>query len=258
MKPVAPLPAAGALRRFPRRLMPTSLSSAQLADMDRAILDRSLFSARNTYEDVLAHLQERMIDIVSPRQERRPDRVTSENPEGWVTVAPDAGQVRLETQALLAGHGYDPGEKRGTIEDLSAAKRIDLVLDMNVSEAQAYGHLLQNADADFADAFPAQELVRTEERKEPRDWAVLWQSAAAEAGDAAAARAHRLHGRMVARKDSPIWVKLSRFGRAWPPFDYGSGMGLEDTTREEAMDLGVIDRDTQVQVDIPRFEGELA
>lgn len=254
---VAPIAPAGALSRFPRRNLPNQLSSAQLADLSQALRDRSFFSAKTELETVLDKYQERMVQMMSPRQEKRADRITPENPEGIVNVAPDAGSVRLEIQDLLAQNAYDPGAKRGTIEDLGSASRINLVLDMNVSEAQAYGHLLQNADPDFVDAFPAQELVRTEERKEPRDWAVLWQSAAAEAGDEAAARAHRQHGRMVARKDSEIWVKLSRFGRAYPPFDYNSGMGLEDTTREEAMALGVIDRDTQVRVNIPRFEGEL-
>lgn len=258
MTPTSPLPFTDALRRLPRRLMPTALSSGELARLDRAILDRSFFSARTAIEDVLDAYQRRITEIVAPRQERRPDRVTPDNPEGLVTVAPDLGSVRLQIRELLDVNSYTPSpDDAGTIKDLSSDARINLVVDMNVAEAQAYGHLLQNADPDFADAFPAQELVRIGDRKEPRDWAVRWQSAAAEAGDETAARVQRTTGRMVARKDSPIWEKLSVFGRAWPPFDYGSGMGLEDTTREDAMALGVIDRDTQVFVPIPRFEGGL-
>ena len=48
---------------------------------------------------------------------------------------------------------------------------------------------------------------------------------------------------MVALKTSPIWTALSRFGRPWPPFDYGSGMGLEDVDRTEAEDLNLLDKD---------------
>lgn len=258
MIPVAPISPAEAIARLRhKRLFPTALSSAELAGLPQALTERSFFSARNTLTGSLDVMQQMAESILNPTQERRADRVTPENPEGFVTTGFDQASARLAIKDTFDQLGYTPvpGEA-GTIKDLSSDARINLVLDMNVSEAQAYGHLLQNADPDFADAFPAQELVRTGERKEPRDWAVLWQSAAAEAGDAAAARAHRQHGRMVARKDSAIWRKLSRFDRAWPPFDYGSGMGLEDTTREEAMDLGVIDRDTQVAVNIPRFEGE--
>jgi hypothetical protein len=31
--------------------------------------------------------------------------------------------------------------------------------------------------------------------------------------------------RMIARKDSPIWEALSRFGTPYPPFDFNSGCG---------------------------------
>jgi hypothetical protein len=33
---------------------------------------------------------------------------------------------------------------------------------------------------------------------------------------------------------------LSRFGKPWPPFDFGSGMGTEDLGRDEAEELGLI------------------
>lgn len=46
-------------------------------------------------------------------------------------------------------------------------------------------------------------------------------------------------GRMVALKSAPVWTNLSRFGRPYPPFDYGSGMGMEDIGREEAVELGL-------------------
>jgi hypothetical protein len=45
---------------------------------------------------------------------------------------------------------------------------------------------------------------------------------------------------MVALKTSPIWAALSAFGRPWPPFDWGSGMGLDDVDREEAESLGLL------------------
>ncbi len=61
-------------------------------------------------------------------------------------------------------------------------------------------------------------------------------------------------GRMVARKDSPIWQALGdgaggfddTLGTPYPPFAFGSGMGVEDVDRDTAMSLGLIDRDSQV------------
>lgn len=227
------------------------MGSAELAQLEVEIQERSLFSSKTLIESVLEKYLQRIPQILAPRQVRRPDRVTPENPEGWVTEAPDAGTVRLEIRRLLAsaGHVTDP-DKAGTIQDLSSDPRINLVIDHNVAEARAYGHHIQATDPDFADAFPAQELVRMEQRNEPRDWDVIWQSALAEVGDQAAISAYNATGRtrFVARKDSEVWLEISDFNRPWPPFKFGSGMGLRDVSRREAMDLGLIDRDTQIAV----------
>ena len=91
--------------------------------------------------------------------------------------------------------------------------------------------------------FPAQELIRLWEPQggpqARRDWAQRW----IDAGGISRG------GRMIAPKDSPIWTHpaLSRFGHPYPPFDYNSGMGLEDVARDEAEDLGVIPRGAKVQ-----------
>ncbi len=69
-----------------------------------------------------------------------------------------------------------------------------------------------------------------EERAVPRDWLSRWTAAGG-----------RLYaGRMVALKGDPIWTRISRFGVPWPPYDFGSGMGVEDVLREEAEALGVL------------------
>ena len=46
-------------------------------------------------------------------------------------------------------------------------------------------------------------------------------------------------GRMIALRNDPIWRKISRFGSPVPPFDFNSGMGLEEVNRFEAEALGV-------------------
>ena len=48
-------------------------------------------------------------------------------------------------------------------------------------------------------------------------------------------------GRMIALKDDPVWTKLSAFGTPYPPFDWGSGMGVRDIDRKTAIDLKLID-----------------
>lgn len=61
-------------------------------------------------------------------------------------------------------------------------------------------------------------------------WDVRWQGAGG----------RLYHGRMVAIKDDPIWIKISAFGNPFPPFDFGSGMGVRNISRKEALELGVL------------------
>ena len=79
----------------------------------------------------------------------------------------------------------------------------------------------------------AQELVRVEARDEERDWAGIWHAHGGAFYD----------GRMVALKGDPVWVAISRFGLPYPPFDYNSGMGVEDVAHDEAVALGLIAED---------------
>lgn len=51
----------------------------------------------------------------------------------------------------------------------------------------------------------------------------------------------------------PVATDLSRFGRPYPPFDYGSGMGVEDIDREEAVELGLLPDDEPAD-EIPDFD----
>jgi len=52
-------------------------------------------------------------------------------------------------------------------------------------------------------------------------------------------------GRMIARKDDPIWTKISTFGVPYPSFDFNSGMGVRDISRREAIRLGVIAKEDE-------------
>ena len=64
--------------------------------------------------------------------------------------------------------------------------------------------------------------------------------------------------RMIALKDDPVWSAISRFGRPWPPYDYNSGMGIEDISREEAEQLGVIAPGAKVSPPQKQFTSDLA
>ena len=80
-------------------------------------------------------------------------------------------------------------------------------------------------------AFPAQEFTRIAHRRNQRqDWPQRW----------AKAGGKTYGGRMIALKDDPVWERLSVFGNPFPPFDWGSGMGVLDVDRKTAIQLGLV------------------
>ena len=104
-------------------------------------------------------------------------------------------------------------------------------------------------DRDVLDAFPAQELIRVESRRMPRDWQARWIAAGGELSTG---------GRMDALKTDPIWTDISVFGVPWPPFDWGSGMGLRDVSRKEAVMHGLIEATERIEPSDAAFNDSLA
>ena len=154
--------------------------------------------------------------------------------EGTLGQVKFAGGSRANPSWLAQWFDLKAGE---VIRPEPLARRLDL---FNASsDFQAEGQYVAGQNDAVLDAYPAQELVRFEDRKEPRDWVQTWRAAGGRVfpgGDEGTLNNYRL----IAAKDDPIWSAISRFGQPWPPFDFGSGMGLRDVSRLEAEQLGVI------------------
>ena len=151
----------------------------------------------------------------------------------------DKGKFVSEMRQALKA---EPGDS-GRMTDITSQRRLELIYDVQTTMAAEFGRYQVGQEPVLLDAYPAQELLRIEDRNEKRDWEKRWK----EAGG-------RLYGgRMIARKDDPVWVKVSAFGNPFPPFDFGSGMGTEDIDRIEAEELGVIAPGEQIQPDPPNF-----
>lgn len=229
-----PIPFREALQsRAVKRILPTNLTSAELMRIDAAIRERAMFSAQTLLEDYLKDISKRVETILNPVS-------VDGRTEGM-----DTATARLELKESLRKLAYSPEpDQRGTIQDLSSDARINLVLKTNVEMAQGYGGWRQSQDPAALDQFPAQELFRAEGREKPRDWITRWQGAGGQL----------FGGRMIALKNDPIWTDISAFGLPYPPFDFNSGMWVRDVDRDEAMQLGVIDGDTQIQPQSRGFE----
>lgn len=174
-----------------------------------------------------------------------------------------AGQIKLQREQLGEGKeatfdrssfidaireiGRDEGltpqdpSKVGGLQDITSIPRLGLIYDMQTAQAQGFARWKLDQSEGALLLYPAQEFRRVEGRKNPReDWPERFAKAAQAVGDVDALRVQQETGRMIALRNSGLWSALSRFGTPWPPFDFGSGMGLEDIDRDEAVALGLI------------------
>lgn len=141
----------------------------------------------------------------------------------------DRGRFQLKARDVMQASGLDDGT--GKLTNPASPRRLKLVYDFQMQSAYSYGRYKQGQDTDLLDAYPAQEFLRVEYREKQRDnWGERWAAAGGKTYD----------GRMIALKTDPVWSRLSRFGTPYPPFDFGSGMGVENVERDEAESLGVM------------------
>ena len=237
-----------ALDKLRRRLpVGADLGSSQWADVPVALRERAFFSARVTNLKIAQDLKTMAESILNPIQVQRPDRVTDGNPQGFVTTGENLASARTKLKEMLQRLGYNPGDKAGTIQDLSSDGRLNLVLKQNVESAQGFGNFLQGTADGALDVFPAQELFRAEERKDERPWPTRWMQAGGQI----------FGGRMIALKADPIWEAISAFGVPWPPFDFNSGMWVRDIGRDEAIELGLLTAEDPAPVPEQKFNDRL-
>lgn len=243
-----------------RAVMPTALDSAALRQLDAATRRQSFFSAETMFGNYLDQLKADVESILNPVTDQRADRITEQNPQGNVTTGLDPATAHLRAKQLLQRLGYAPAEgEQGTIKDLSSDARVNLVVKTNVELAQGAGAFIQGQDPAVLEAFPCWELYRLEDRKQERNWPARFRLCAQIVGDVDAARVLDQTGRMIARKDSPIWQALGdgldgsddTLGNPYPPFAFGSGMWTKNVAYDEAEQLGFVNLNTVVESNLP-------
>jgi len=249
------MPFESALNQLRRQgVLPTHLGSADLAALGRSFHRDNFTSARTLLTDLLDQYKADVQSLLDPVITQRPDRVTPENPQGNVTTGLDPATARLRAKELLKELGYSPDpQERGTLKDLSSDARINLVIKTQTETKQGAGAYLQGADPAVLEAFPCWELYRLESKKTTRDWPSRFRLAAQIAGDTDAARVLDATGRMIARKDSPLWDELGSqdnfddgLQNPYPPFAFNSGMWTRNVAYDEAEQLGFVNLNTQI------------
>ncbi len=209
--------------------MPSELNSREMQVHTSAdVRERGFFSARVISARLLSAFKTACLAIVDGTS--------------------DKATQRLRLQELGRRLQYRPERgKEGSLEDLFSNARIDVMLDTNVSMVRNFGAWQQGNRPGALMAFPAQQLIRVARRVNKREWAQRWNDSAGTLGSATTAT--RAFGNKAtdfaglnafALKNDPIWPAISRFGLPYPPFDYGSGMGLRDVGARRAVELGLM------------------
>lgn len=218
-----------------RSILPTTLSSVEIRDaLEPSIIERATLSARMANAEVLQTI----------------DEITAAIINGQMDLA--TGKLRLLDELRAIGYMPELGAA-GTIKDFTSDARIDLIVRTNASIARGYGQFIQGQSPGILDAYPAQELFRLRARKKERGWPSRWEEVDGKLVDG---------GRMIARKDDDIWRRLGSafpdsLGNPYPPFAFNSGMWVKDVSRTDAVELGVIDENTQVAPQDRGFNDDL-
>ena len=223
--------------RAVKTILPTSLRTQAMSALPAEIRERAFWSAGVTNAEFL----QKASDIIDQIIQGKIDRA--------------AGRQMLD--GLRESLGAPPVSavgKGGGLTDLWSEARQNVLLDTNVQMARGYGQWMQGMDADILDEFPAQELLRVAPRDKVRDWPQRWQDAG---GRFFGGAADYPEGRMIALKTDPIWSRISRFGLPYPPYDFNSGMGVEDVDREEAEKIGLIKPSTVLHPQSRGFNDDL-
>jgi hypothetical protein len=234
----------------------SALRTAEWSVMPKALRDQAYFSAGVTQAEFLARQRDLITKVLA--------RAKETNDKGENYWASDRAyfisQTRQLGKALGVQHPAGPRKGdivEGDITDPLSLARLKLIYDTQLELAYGRADYLTSMDVDLLAAFPAWELVRVSQREEPRDWPTRWNDAAVAVGWDGVSREATASGRLIALKTSGIWLALSRFGKPHPPFDFNSGMGVEDIDRNEVEDLGLMDAETVQASTVADYEAQM-
>ena len=114
---------------------------------------------------------------------------------------------------------------------------VETILHTNTDLRRKYNNLGQDNSPDVIEFYPAAEIWKLADLKFPRDWNAVWERAGGRV----------LGGRMIARVDDPVWLKLSDFGYPFSPFSFEPWIDTQSVDRNEAIELGLIQKAEMVQ-----------
>lgn len=242
-----------------RAEMPTDLSTAELRDLGADVLARSVFTARGTSAIFTSRIKEVVDELAAGNLSEGQARTALWECLKAIGYTPEGGfpQASSATTPGQAGdEGKVPPALKGTLQDLSSFRRLDLIVRTQAELMQGAGAQWRGHQPEMLKAYPAWELVRKDPKTAPRNWS----------GDAPSKKDPRprwiiaggelKEGRMIALKGDPIWGELGSYdnfpdalGVDHPPFAFNSGMGWRAVPDSEVQRLGIVGPDGETPAD---------
>lgn len=226
----------------------SALRTAEWGRLPQGLRDRAVFSASVESVRWVQRIKDGVREIAT--------RAQATNERGETYFSTDRSKLVEQLRRLGQQEGIahpegtrekGKGIRENDVTDPLSLRRLKLIVDTQMEMAYGHGDFLAANDPAVLDVWPCWELVRISPRAVPRDWRRRWLEAGGTLHD----------GRMIARKDSGIWTAINRFGNPYPPFDFGSGMGVEEVMRDEAEALGILTPDEKVESQVEPFNAKL-
>lgn len=203
--------------------------AAKWATMAPDVKERAFFSANVENARFLQRARDMIADFLSKTVEE------ATTPDGEKTTRLRVGgraQFVKEMWEFMVKEGMIASEElQGPmvqdIRDIKTASRLRLIFDTQTRMAYGYGGYVQGMEPAVLEAFPAARFIREFDVMTPRD------------------RHFAGLGDVRMKTDTAYWAdwqndpEIGGFGVPYPPFGYNSGMGMEDVSREEAIQLGL-------------------
>lgn len=214
MQLTKPLPFDEAVDKLGQRsLIGSALRSDEWRDVPVQLRERAFFSSQVENLRFLQRARNGLADFLQSNRETLPNGKTALKTGGRADFV-------KQMQDFLAREGVV--RTTGSLTDLAGERRLGLIFDTQVRQANDFGNYKQGMDPDLLEAFPAQRFIRVIDVKDPRD-------------------SHTEFEDQVFLKTDPIWTeRISEFGLPYGPFAFGCGHDVEDVDRDEAEALGLI------------------
>jgi hypothetical protein len=214
-----------------RAVLPATASSAQIAEWGEELKRLAVFLAGTNHAGYLQVIKDTVEKLLQGKFNEATARMILQQKLHELQCDPARGFPGLED-------ANTPPPEPGSLRDVSSDVRTQLVLRTLMRLMANRGCRQQGMTEGALFTFPAWELIRIYPQNVPRrpSWPDRWRAVGGQF----------YVGRMIARKDDPVWAKLGdrelfddAIGTDYPPFAFNSGMGWRQISRDACKQFGI-------------------